>query len=654
MLNGLPFSDRQDFEDATRGLIGRRTPNAVTNAAGDVVWDNDSYAFLQGDAPDTVNPSLWRQSQLNAVEGLFEVTPGIYQVRGMDLSNTSIIEGDEGVIIIDTLLTKETGEAALALYREHRGDRPVTAVIYTHSHADHFGGTKGFVSQEDVDSGKVRIYAPEGFVEHAVSENVYAGVAMNRRAAYMYGAALARGPQGGVGAGLGQTISTGEVTFVPPTDTISTTGHEEIIDGVRFVFQMAPGTEAPSEMLIYLPDHKALCSAEDATHTLHNLLTLRGAVVRDPHAWSKYLTETVDLFGDVEVVFASHHWPTWGHDRVVKFLQDQRDIYAYLHDQTLRLLNKGLTGPEIAEEITLPPALENAWNARGYYGSVSHNVKAIYQRYLGWFDGNPAHLWEHTPVERAKRYAKLAGGVDALVANAREAFDAGDYRWAAEAANHAVFAEPDHAAARELLADTYEQLGYGSENGTWRDFYLSGATELRDGQFGTPTETNAPDVIANLSPEMLFDAVAIQVNGPAAWDVKVTIDVVVTDTDRRYRVWLKNGVLSYSAAPQQGDADATITSTRAALPALAAGNPDALAAAGIQVTGDASALGRLTAVLDPGSEYPYGFIDLDALGWGGLGLNLVLYGGAFYALGLLVVAVDRVLPARPLGGNVRE
>ncbi|MCZ2261168.1 alkyl/aryl-sulfatase [Isoptericola nanjingensis] len=602
MLNGLPFSDRQDFEDATRGLIGRRTPNAVTNAAGDVVWDNDSYAFLQGDAPDTVNPSLWRQSQLNAVEGLFEVTPGIYQVRGMDLSNTSIIEGDEGVIIIDTLLTKETGEAALALYREHRGDRPVTAVIYTHSHADHFGGTKGFVSQEDVDSGKVRIYAPEGFVEHAVSENVYAGVAMNRRAAYMYGAALARGPQGGVGAGLGQTISTGEVTFVPPTDTISTTGHEEIIDGVRFVFQMAPGTEAPSEMLIYLPDHKALCSAEDATHTLHNLLTLRGAVVRDPHAWSKYLTETVDLFGDVEVVFASHHWPTWGHDRVVKFLQDQRDIYAYLHDQTLRLLNKGLTGPEIAEEITLPPALENAWNARGYYGSVSHNVKAIYQRYLGWFDGNPAHLWEHTPVERAKRYAKLAGGVDALVANAREAFDAGDYRWAAEAANHAVFAEPDHAAARELLADTYEQLGYGSENGTWRDFYLSGATELRDGQFGTPTETNAPDVIANLSPEMLFDAVAIQVNGPAAWDVKVTIDVVVTDTDRRYRVWLKNGVLSYSAAPQQGDADATITSTRAALPALAAGNPDALAAAGIQVTGDASALGRLTAVLDPGDK----------------------------------------------------
>lgn len=603
LLNSLPFSDRQDFEDATRGLVARRTPNAITNDAGDVVWDNDTYAFLSGDAPDTVNPSLWRQSQLSAIEGLFEVVPGIYQVRGMDLSNTTIIEGDTGVIVIDTLLSNETGAAALALYREHRGDRPVHAIVYTHSHADHFGGTKGFVSADDVDSGKVKVIAPEGFVEHAVAENVYAGVAMNRRAAYMYGAALARGPQGQVGAGLGQTISTGEVSFVPPTDTISTTGHEEVVDGVRMIFQMAPGTEAPSEMLIYLPDFHALCAAEDATHTLHNLLTLRGAVVRDPHAWAHYLTETVDLFGgDVEVVFASHHWPTWDRERVVTYLQNQRDIYAYLHDQTLRLLNKGLTGPEIAEEITLPPALENAWNARGYYGSVSHNVKAIYQRYLGWFDGNPAHLWEHTPVERAKRYAKLAGGVDALVANAREAFDAGDYRWAAEAANHAVFAEPDHAGARELLADTYEQLGYGSENGTWRDFYLSGATELRDGQFGTPTETNAPDVIANLSPEMLFDAVAIQVNGPAAWDVKVSIDVVVTDTAQRYRVWLTNGVLSYSGAPQQGDADATITATRAALPALAAGNPDALAAAGIQVTGDTSALGRLTAVLDPGDK----------------------------------------------------
>lgn len=603
LLESLPFSDTQDFDDATRGLVAKRGPNAVTAEDGTVLWDNDTYSFLQGEAPDTVNPSLWRQSQLVAVDGLFEVVPGIYQVRGQDLSNTSIIEGDEGVIIIDTLLSVETGAAALALYREHRGDRPVKAIIYTHSHADHFGGTKGFVTQEEVDSGAVKIFAPEGFVEHAVSENVYAGVAMNRRAGYMYGAALARGPQGGVGAGLGQTLSVGEVSFVPPTHTISTTGHEEVVDGVRMVFQMAPGTEAPSEMLIYLPDHKALCAAEDATHNLHNLLTLRGAVVRDPHAWSKYLTETIDLWGgEVEVVFASHHWPTWDNERVVGFLENQRDLYAYLHDQTLRLLNQGLTGPEIAEEIQLPPALENAWNTRGYYGSVSHNVKAIYQRYLGWFDGNPAHLWEHTPVERAKRYARLAGGVDALVANAREAFDAGDFRWAAEVANHAVFAEPDHAAARELLADTYEQLGYGSENGTWRDFYLSGATELRDGQFGTPTETNAPDVIANLSPEMLFDAIAIQVNGPEAWDEKLSLDIVLTDVDERYRLRLANGVLTYSAAPQKGDADATLTATRRSLPALAAPTPDGLAKAGIELSGDASVLSRLGAVLDPGDK----------------------------------------------------
>ncbi|KLN35597.1 alkyl sulfatase [Cellulosimicrobium funkei] len=605
LLQKLPFSDTQDFDDTTRGLIASRTPNAVTADDGTVLWDNDTYGFLQGEAPDTVNPSLWRVSQLNTTQGLFEVVPGIYQVRGMDLSNTSFIEGDEGVVVIDTLLSAETGAAALALYREHRGDRPIKAIVYTHSHADHFGGVKGFVSQEEVDAGAVKIFAPEGFIEHAVSENVYAGTAMNRRAGYMYGAALARGPQGGVGAGLGQTLSIGLVSLIAPTDLVTTTGHEEVVDGVRMVFQMAPGTEAPSEMLIYLPDFKALCAAEDATHNLHNLLTLRGAVVRDPKAWSNYLTETIDLWGDdVEVVFASHHWPTWGRERVVEFLSLQRDLYGYLHDQTLRLLNKGLTGPEIAEEMVLPPALENAWSTRGYYGSVSHNVKAIYQRYLGWFDGNPAHLWEHVPVERAKRYAKLAGGVDALVANAREAFDAGDYRWAAEVANHAVFAEPDHADAREVLADTYEQLGYGSENGTWRDFYLSGAAELRDGQFGTPTETTAPDVIGQLTPAMLFDAIAITVNGPKAWDEKLSIDVALTDVDERYRLRLANGVLTYSAAAQKGDADVTLTTTKRALPALATGplTAEGLAQAGIELSGDASVLGRLAAVLDPGDK----------------------------------------------------
>ncbi len=600
----LPFSDTQDFEDANRGLVAPIGAPVVAES-GTVLWDNSTYDMIQGDAPDTVNPSLWRQSQLCAIDGLFEVVAGVYQVRGMDLSNTTIVEGDEGVVVFDTLLSVETGAAALALYRKHRGDRPVKAVVITHSHVDHFGGVKGFVSQEQVDAGEVKIFAPEGFVEHSVSENVYAGIAMSRRAAYMYGAALARGPQGGVGAGLGQTVSTGTVSFMAPTDVVTTTGHEEIVDGVRMVFQMAPETEAPSEFLIYLPDHKALCAAEDATHNLHNLLTLRGAVVRDPHAWSNYLTETIDLFGDeVEVVFASHHWPTWGHDRVVAFLASQRDLYAYLHDQTLRMLNKGMVGPEIAEEIVLPPALEQTWSSRGYYGSVSHNVKAIYQRYLGWFDGNPAHLWEHPPVEKAKRYVEAIGGADAVVDKARAAFDAGDYRWAAELLNHVVFAQPDHSAGRELLADTYEQLGYGAENGTWRDFYLSGATELRDGQFGTPTETNAPDVLAALTPSMLFDAIAIRINGPQAWDENLSIDVVLTDVDERYRLRLANGALTYSARPQKGDADATLTTTGRALPALATGglSADGLANAGIELDGDGSVLTRLAAVLDPGDK----------------------------------------------------
>ncbi|WP_425825536.1 alkyl/aryl-sulfatase [Streptomyces fractus] len=601
----LPFSDTQDFEDAKRGLIARRAPNAVTAEDGRVVWDNDTYAFLKGEAPDTVNPSLWRQSQLSAEHGLFEVVEGIYQVRGLDLSNVTFIEGDTGVIVLDPLLSTEPAAAALALYREHRGERPVTAVIYTHSHADHFGGVKGVTTQEDVDAGRVPVIAPEGFTEHAVAENVYAGTAMARRAAYMYGAALARGPQGQVGAGLGQTLSTGGVTLIPPTLSITTTGHQETVDGVRMVFQMAPDTEAPSEMLIHFPDFKALCAAEDATHTLHNLLTLRGAVVRDPHGWSHYLTETIDLFGDKsDVVFASHHWPTWGQERVVEFLECQRDLYGYLHDQSLRLINKGWTGSEIAEHLELPPALENAWNARGYYGSVSHNLKAIYQRYMGWFDGNPAHLWQHTPVEAGKRYVEFMGGADTVVDKARGSFDAGDYRWAAEVLSHVVFAEPDHAAARELLADTYEQLGYGAENGPWRNFYLSGATELREGQFGTPTVAASADVIANLTPTMLFDAIAIQIDGPKAWDEKLTIDVHLTDSGEHYRLRLANGVLTYSAASQKTAADVSLTSEVRALAGLAGAGltPEGLERAGVRVEGDASVLGRLASVLDPGDR----------------------------------------------------
>ncbi|WUF51532.1 MBL fold metallo-hydrolase [Streptomyces sp. NBC_00483] len=608
MRERLPFADSQDFEDASRGLIARRVPSAVTDADGAVVWDNDTYAFLKGDAPDTVNPSLWRQSQLVAEQGLFEVVEGIYQVRGLDLSNVTFVEGATGVLVIDPLISTETAAAALALYREHRGERPVTGVLYTHSHVDHFGGVKGVTTQEDVDAGRVTIIAPEGFTEHAVAENVYAGTAMGRRAAYMYGAALARGPQGAVGAGLGQTTSTGTVTLIPPTLIVTETGQEEVVDGIRMIFQMAPNTEAPAELLIHFPDFRALCTAEDATHTLHNLLTLRGAVVRDPHAWSHALTETIDLFGEAtDVAFASHHWPTWGRDRVVGFLGVQRDLYGYLHDQSLRLINKGWTGIEIAEHLELPPALENAWNTHGYYGSVSHNLKAIYQRYMGWFDGNPAHLWQHPPVEAGRRYVEFMGGADAVVDKARGSFDEGDYRWAAEVLSHVVFAEPDHAAARELLADTLEQLGYGAENGTWRNFYLSGTTELRAGQFGTPTVTASPDIVAHLTPTMLFDAIAIQIDGPKAWDEQLTVDVRLTDADERYRLTLSNGVLNYSVATQKTAADVTLTSTVHALSELAVTGltPESLDRAGVQVEGDTSALQRLTAVLDPGDpDFP--------------------------------------------------
>src|ERR1700712_4168786 len=377
--DSLPLSDTTDFEDADRGFIGALTPCVVKAADGRVVWDNDVYSFLTGDAPTSVHPSLWRQSTLAAKQGLYEVVDGIYQVRGLDLSNISFIEGDTGVIVIDPLVSTETAAAALALYREYRGERPVTAVIYTHSHVDHFGGVLGVTTQADVDAGKVAILAPEGFTEHAVQENVYAGTAMARRAGYMYGAVLDRGPQGQVGCGLGQTPSTGEVAIIVPTVDIATTGETHTVDGIEIEFQMAPGTEAPAEMHFYFPRYRALCMAENATHNLHNLLTLRGALVRDPHDWSGYLTEAIDSFGDrSDVVFASHHWPTWGQDRIVEFLSLQRDLYGYLHDQTLRQLNQGFTGIEIAETFEMPPALQEAWNTHGYYGSGRPNRTTIY------------------------------------------------------------------------------------------------------------------------------------------------------------------------------------------------------------------------------------------------------------------------------------
>jgi alkyl sulfatase BDS1-like metallo-beta-lactamase superfamily hydrolase len=594
----LPFSDTQDFADADRGFIAALEPGIVHAADGRVVWDNDSYAFLQGDAPTSVHPSLWRQSKLVARQGLYEVVEGIYQVRGLDLSNITFVEGDTGVIVIDPLISTETAAAALGLYRAQRGDREVVAVIHTHSHVDHFGGVFGVTSAEDAASGDVQIIAPEGFVEHAVSENVYAGTAMSRRAGYMYGAALDRGPLGQVGAGLGQTTSSGEVGMIVPTHIIRTTGETHTVDGVEIEFQMAPGTEAPSEMHFYFPKYRALCMAENATHNLHNLLTLRGALVRDPHVWSQYLTEAIDTFADrADVAFASHHWPTWTRERITEFLGLQRDLYAYLHDQTLRLLNQGYQGAEIAEMIELPPALESAWSTHGYYGSVSHNVKAIYQRYMGWFDGNPARLWPHPPADQAQRYVAAIGGTDRVVELAQTAFDDGDFRWAATLLDHAIFTDENHAAARELYADTLEQLGYGAENGTWRNFYLSGATELREGNFGTPTATSAPAILAQLTPEQLLDAIAISVDGPKAWDLDLSIDLTFTDLDRTFRVTLRNGVLIYREVGTDTDAAASVSVAKLRLLALMGGDHDS---PGVEITGDASQVSALLSVLDSG------------------------------------------------------
>ncbi|RZU53752.1 alkyl sulfatase BDS1-like metallo-beta-lactamase superfamily hydrolase [Krasilnikovia cinnamomea] len=578
-----------DFDNADRGFVAALTPGVVRASDGRVVWDADGWAaLLAGECPDTANPNLWRQSQLCARQGLYQVAEGIYQVRGLDISNMTIVEGDTGVVVIDPLLSVETAAAALGLYRAHRGDRPVTAVVYSHSHADHFGGVAG------VTDGGVPILAPVGFMEHAVAENVYAGTAMTRRAGFMYGSTLPTGAAGQIGFGLGLASSTGTVSLLPPTVHITHTGQEEVVDGVRMVFQLTPGTEAPAEMNFLFPDHRALCMAENATHTMHNVLTLRGALVRDARVWSRYLTEAITVFdGRADVLFASHHWPTWGHDDMMRFLSEQRDLYAFLHDQTLRLLNQGHTGIEIAEMIQLPPALDAAWHARGYYGSVSHNVKAVYQRYLGWFDGNPVNLWQHPPVETARRYVECLGGVDAVLAKAGGYVDGGDLRFAVQLLQHAVFADPDRGDAKELLAQVFERLAYGAENGIWRNFYLTGAQELRHGPKVAPVDLGS-GMAAVLSIEQIFDTLAIRVDAPKAWHDTVVIDWTFTDLGESYRTTLRNGVLLQQRDPGAGRADLSLTLTKRDLLGLLAGQGPG----GATHDGDFGVLLRLAGYLD--------------------------------------------------------
>ncbi|MBL8775199.1 MAG: MBL fold metallo-hydrolase [Acidimicrobiales bacterium] len=603
MAASLPMHDRQDFADATRGFLGRSEQRQVTADDGRVVWDLDAYDFLRSaDAPDTANPSLWRQGQVLIEDGLFEVVPGIYQLRGFDLSVMSIVEGETGVIVIDPLISSETAAAAFALYTEHRGDRPVKAMIYTHSHVDHFGGVKGIITDEQVAAGEVAVIAPEGFMHHAIAENVFAGTAMLRRAGYMYGAALDVGPAGQIGTGLGQTTSTGTVSLIAPTVDITHTGQTVTVDGVEIEFQLTPGTEAPAEMNFFFPQHRALCTAENTSHTLHNVLTIRGAVVRDAHAWAHYLTETLALWGgELDVVFASHHWPTWGREQGVEFLAMQRDLYLYLHDQTLRMINQGCTGPEIAEAIRMPPALEQQWHTHGYYGSVSHNVKAIYQRYMGWYDANPANLWPHPPEAVAGRYVRAMGGRDGALAVARQAWDEGDYRWCAEVGKHLVFADPGDEDARMLLADALEQLGFGAENGTWRNAYLAGATELRSGSFGTPA-TTSPDMVLALSVSQVFDSVAVRIDGPRAWDEHLRLAWRITDEDAVYLTELRHGALHHRTVTAVPDGVTTFTLARVALIGLVTGTLDlagAIADGTVTVDGDPGVLGRLVGLIAP-------------------------------------------------------
>jgi alkyl sulfatase BDS1-like metallo-beta-lactamase superfamily hydrolase len=594
----LPFADRSDFDDARRGQLAPPSAAVVQGTDGRVVWDLDAYAFLDDECPPSANPSLWRQAQLNAIAGLFEVVPGVYQVRGLDLSNMTLVEGDGGVLVIDPLISVETAAAALALYRQHRGDRPVTGVLYTHSHVDHFGGVRGVID----DGADVPVIAPAGFLDHAVSENVYAGTAMTRRAAYMYGNLLEPGPTGQLGTGLGLATSLGRISLVAPTVDITETGQELTVDGIRMEFQLTPGTEAPAEMNFLLVDQRAMCAAENATHNLHNVVTLRGALVRDARAWSRYLDEAVVRFGDrMDVVFAQHHWPRWGRERALDLLEKQRDLYGYLHDQTLRLLNQGFTGPEIAERIELPPSLANEWHCRGYYGSVSHNVKAIYQRYLGWFDGNPAHLWPHPPEEAARRYVEFMGGADEVLRKAEASLADGDLRWVAEVVSHVVFADPGNTAARELLARALDQLGYGSENATWRNFFLTGALELRRGVVRSDDRAASADLLGALSVEHVFDSLAVRVDGPKAAALSLTVAWHFTEPEGRYLMRLSNGVLSHRPGRDGDEAAATIRLARSALDDLLTNRvalDELLTSGRLVLEGDVAALGSLFGVLD--------------------------------------------------------
>jgi alkyl sulfatase BDS1-like metallo-beta-lactamase superfamily hydrolase len=603
VLQQLPFSDRTDFESITKGLIAP-FKGQVKDASGKVIWDIPSYDFLARDqAPDSINPSLWRLAQLNAHAGLFEVSPKLYQVRGLDLANMTIIEGDDGLIIVDPLTVAETAKAALELYYRNRPHKPVVAVIYSHTHVDHFGGVRGVIDEANVKAGKVKVFAPAGFMEHVMSENVFAGTAMSRRAQYQFGSLLPRGERGQVDAGLGKSSPNGgTVSLIAPTDLIEKELETRTIAGLQVEFQLTPGTEAPAEMNLYLPQLRALCMAENATQMMHNILTPRGAQVRDAKAWSQYLDSSLARYGDkADVLFAQHNWPTWGGERIRTFLADQRDMYAFLNDRTLHLMNQGLTPLEIADSIKkLPGALDQKWYTRGYYGSLSFNTRAVYQRYLGFYDGNPANLNPLPPVATARNTVEAMGGGAAVLEKMRAAIARGEYRWAAQLGNQLLFAEPDNAEARKAQAETLEQMGYQSENATWRNMYLTGAMELRNGVPAHTGSSVSVDMVRAMSPDMFFDYLAVRLDSEKAVGHDLTLNWTFEDPQQDYNLTLRNGVLTHRAGlnPQ---ADAGLSMSKATLEQISLKQldfPTAIQKGLIKLQGNGKKLGELMGSLD--------------------------------------------------------
>ncbi|MES2490738.1 MAG: alkyl sulfatase dimerization domain-containing protein [Pseudomonadota bacterium] len=561
MAKSLNLADQRDFENAARGLIAKPS-GRILDAEGKVLVDFSGFDFIQGAAPATVNPSLWRHALQNKQAGLFKVMDGIYQLRGFDISNMTLIEGKTGWIVVDPLTAREVSTVAIEFARKHLGNKPISAMIYTHSHLDHFGGVLGVLSKEDAVARKIPIIAPAGFMEEATSENIMVGVAMGRRSGYQFGKNLERSAKGFVDAGLGKNVAYGSFGLIAPTIHISEPTQEVIVDGLRFVFHNVPNTEAPAELSFNLPDMKAYCGAEILAQTMHNLLPIRGAKVRDSLSWSRYLDEAVQENATTEVYFASHNWPVWGPANVTEFISKQRDMYRYIHDQTVRLINAGYTPNEIANMVKLPKSLSSYFGVRGYYGDIRHNVKAVYQFYLGNYDGNPARLNALPPADVAKRYVALMGGADKTIAAAQKSFDEGDYRWAAELLNHVVFADGSNAKAKTLLARTYDQMGYMSESSTWRNSYLTASDELRNGPPSKGvSRANFIDVLMQTPVERFLDAMAAALNAEAAEDKNYKINLVFSDLKETHVLWIENSVLHHRKAPAASDANATLQLT---------------------------------------------------------------------------------------------